>query len=101
MKDNEAPGLFSYTMCFTCKIDGKEFEFHKDFSAPFQLREGDLVYVDGCEAVEVAEVVWYLDNIGHAYIELKDCICSGPIADWLCILDTMDYSLPDLAETPL
>jgi len=85
-------------MTLICKIAGRDFEFHKEFRFPVQLQAGDYVFVNGLENVSVKLVVWYLDNPGHAFVELEDQYCEGGPEDWTCVLDDMDYSSPNLND---
>ena len=87
---------FQYEMLLECRIDGRVFEFHKTFKHPAQFCVGDIVYINNLEEVEIAKIVWMLDEPGSALMELKDRNCQGVPSDWTCLLRDMDYSSPEL-----
>ena len=82
--------MFNYSIIFQCDIGGKNYEMHKEWQSPVQLRVGDMVHLDALEEVRVANVVWYLDRPGEAFVELENQKCEGTIEDWKSLLDEMD-----------
>jgi hypothetical protein len=89
--------MFTYNIVMHLNIDGKEFELHKTWCSPVQLRKGDQIYIDGLESVKVESVEWYLDKPGTAFVSIEDQHCNGPEIEWQSVLDQMDCVIPDLA----
>lgn len=88
--------MFTYHIVMHLQIDGKEFEFHKEWFAPVQLRKGDKIYIDGLESVTVESVEWNLSSPGSAFVSIEDQTCEGPESEWQTVLDQMDCVIPGL-----
>jgi hypothetical protein len=87
---------FSYHLLMTCKIAGKFYEFSKEWRSPTQHSAGDLIHVGELGGVKVTVLMWYIDDPGHAFIELEDTECEGAPEDWAWLLKHFDHSTPDL-----
>jgi hypothetical protein len=90
--------MFKYDIILEANIDGRAYEFHKDWRASVQLREGDTVYIDGLEGVAVKSVVWYIDKPATAFVELEDVKLIGPADRWECLYGDCGF---DASSPPL
>jgi hypothetical protein len=80
----------------TCKIAGKLYEFSREFRSPTQHSVGDLMHVGELGHVKVTVLMWYIDDPGHAFMELEDAECEGAPEDWAWLLKHFDHSTPYL-----
>jgi hypothetical protein len=87
---------FSYHLLMTCKIAGTEYEFSKDFRSPTQHSVGDVIHVGEFEGMRVSVVEWYINDPGHAFMELEDWECEAAPGDCGWLLEYFDHSTPDL-----
>lgn len=91
--------MFTYSIVMECKIAGRDFEFHKEWHTPTQLREGDQLHIDDdLEGVRIKEVVWYLGDAGKAFVDVESQDLAGNPHDWACLLEVFDYSVPDIRQ---
>jgi len=93
--------MFSYILVMNCIFDGgEEVEFYRDFESPVQFRNGDRICFNGLEEVCIDTVAWYMDDEHphQAFIGTVVQKCKGKPEEWLCILDDMDYSCPDISK---